>query len=1120
MYYICVASSMNMPPSKGKCLLFAGVAIVVLLCIAARHRDDTRKIKEIWHGRVIWQNTTTLVRNESVKSGLRSKHSEKSHTSQSSSKYETAPTDTESVLRSTVFTIKAHDRPGCLLDLVKSFKAVEKKMKVIIGDDSSHTPMPEKEVSDILGEQLLSYIHLPKDSGTGYGRNRLVESAQEHGFKYFVMSDDDYSLENNLFKDMASALVKVQADVVAAQRCEPEKCNRGNPLFMLRSIGTASDGGDEMFLMEIAEPSDDLIRNDIVQQFFIAKTSIGPVWDDKLKNNDHYDAMLTMKRKGYKLYTHYGINIKHNNKICGVGSQYKTVRGNRWNELMPYFLQKWKISSFFDEVGREWSVDARTGKIQTRCGIECAKLPKHKQRIINGKMQTFIFGKCQNIIIQNEIRTREVNSKDCPVHVQEAFKKVVHPEKSVPDKELVLVQRQIVIVIPYRDRAVHYKKIMEHLPAVARENWNIHTILVEQNDRSPFRRAWLLNIGIAEAKKRFGDDDTCVVTHDVDMLADSKVDYGWCDRPTQICSELSCFGGGVPYAASGGGVVQATLKDWYAINGYTNTAIGWGGEDDDLHHRFQTNGLVSGGHLRRPAKGFGKCHCLNDGDHTKRVRDSSGYKDIVSKINRMKKGSDEWKTDGLNSLKYVISEELVDDYGTIKLKVNPSERLKVNPPERQKRDFLLFTSAGDKSNVKQWIGKSRNYDIVVVYYGKKKFDYNVDELYVRKNTKFPNLQWYMKYYGIGQYKAVAVWDDDIVASPKTISALFTQMVGTGTDIFSPCHTRGSFASMFKYNKGGTREVEFLEMNAPIFTPSRLKVFMSVFDPVIKGWGADVWYGHQCNRDKECSMSVSDSFCVTNPETRQDGTREINVAQSQKIRQKTWEKYAKNILKQPLGVPPSCRMKGYDLSPPLYVVTLDGVANSHPSNDGRLDAFIKSWEKTCGKSPNIQLCPGELDNRRGYGLTKAYVKCLQMAIDQGRNYPIILEDDARLTDKKYCKEREWTKLPPDAFVVMLGGHHWKYANKQRYPGYKESIFSYGSYGFMVPRHNLGILRDKWNNELKTDSNMISPDVLWYSHAANVSSRIYATSPLRIWHESGFSNTWNRERESIDNPYIQK
>jgi len=230
-------------------------------------------------------------------------------------------------------------------------------------------------------------------------------------------------------------------------------------------------------------------------------------------------------------------------------------------------------------------------------------------------------------------------------------------------------KQNIVIVIPYRDRAVHYKKIMQHLPSITRENWSIHTILVEQYDKDPFRRAWLMNIGISEAKKRFKDDNTCVVTHDVDMIADSKVDYGWCDRPTQICSELSCFNGGVPYATSGGGVVQASLKDWYAINGFTNGATGWGGEDDDLHHRFRVNNLLSGGHLRRPVKGFGKCHCMHDKDHTKRVRDPKGYSDIVAKIGRMKRGSGEWKTDGLNSLKFHVSEESVDKYGTIHLKV-------------------------------------------------------------------------------------------------------------------------------------------------------------------------------------------------------------------------------------------------------------------------------------------------------------------------------------------------------------------------------------------------------------------------------------------------------------------
>lgn len=230
-------------------------------------------------------------------------------------------------------------------------------------------------------------------------------------------------------------------------------------------------------------------------------------------------------------------------------------------------------------------------------------------------------------------------------------------------------KQKIVIVIPFRDRDVHYEKIAKHLPTITRPNWDLHTILVEQDDTEHFRRAWLMNIGIYEAKKRFKDESTCVVTHDIDMISDSKVDYGWCDKPTQICSELSCFGGSVPYKASAGGVVQASLKDWFRINGFTNEAIGWGGEDDDLHHRFRLNRLLTNGHLRRPAKGFGKCHCMHDDDHTERKTHPAGYKKIVSKILRMERGSDEWKRDGLNSLKYYVHSEVKDDYGTIRLRV-------------------------------------------------------------------------------------------------------------------------------------------------------------------------------------------------------------------------------------------------------------------------------------------------------------------------------------------------------------------------------------------------------------------------------------------------------------------
>jgi len=231
-------------------------------------------------------------------------------------------------------------------------------------------------------------------------------------------------------------------------------------------------------------------------------------------------------------------------------------------------------------------------------------------------------------------------------------------------------KQEIIMVYPFRNRYVHYEKIMSHLKTIQRPHWVFPKILVEQDDNDPFRRAWLLNVGIAEAMKRFKNEYLCRVTHDVDMFADVNVDYGWCDRPTQICSEISCFDNGVPYSSYAGGVVQATMKDWYKINGFTNNAKGWGGEDDDLYHRFRMNQLLGPtGALRRPEKGNGKCECMNDKDHTKRVTVKEDYTSIVNQIGRMEKNSEEWKLDGLNTLKYHVTSEHKDAHDTIHLKV-------------------------------------------------------------------------------------------------------------------------------------------------------------------------------------------------------------------------------------------------------------------------------------------------------------------------------------------------------------------------------------------------------------------------------------------------------------------
>ena len=106
------------------------------------------------------------------------------------------------------------------------------------------------------------------------------------------------------------------------------------------------------------------------------------------------------------------------------------------------------------------------------------------------------------------------------------------------------------------------------------------------------------------------------------------------------------------------------------------------------------------------------------------------------------------------------------------------------------------------------------------------------------DTKFPNLQWYLERHSIAAYEAVAVWDDDILASPYQINALFTEMANSRASVFTPCMMRSNYEYLkrtFNRKQSGARRVAFIEMNAPIFSSSFLTSFILQFDPVIKGW---------------------------------------------------------------------------------------------------------------------------------------------------------------------------------------------------------------------------------------------------------------------------------------------
>ena len=228
---------------------------------------------------------------------------------------------------------------------------------------------------------------------------------------------------------------------------------------------------------------------------------------------------------------------------------------------------------------------------------------------------------------------------------------------------------------------------------------------------------------------------------------------------------------------------------------------------------------------------------------------------------------------------------------------------------------------------------------------------------------------------------------------------------------------------------------------------------------------------------------------------------------------------------------------------ILVISLQGTPDADPHNNGRLDSFKEAWRKSCGTDPEIHVCPGVMDDRRGYGLTRSWFNCLQMARQMDWEVTMVFEDDARLFDKEsspnFCDAGKrhsnvWKDLPEDTFIAFLGGHTWTYADrgqkKQERLGlsasqpsqYLETSFSYGTYGFAVPRQSLDTLLNTIQEDLAhgfidedgvRQTEFLSPEKSWYRKAREVGKTMYAIHPLAVWHEGGFSNTWKMDRDSI-------
>ena len=215
---------------------------------------------------------------------------------------------------------------------------------------------------------------------------------------------------------------------------------------------------------------------------------------------------------------------------------------------------------------------------------------------------------------------------------------------------------------------------------------------------------------------------------------------------------------------------------------------------------------------------------------------------------------------------------------------------------------LIFTSAGNHSNLRLWLADNRRFDLWVTYYGDGPNSYSevADYYAVRKGSKFQNLhsayaEWPTFF---AQYDYVMAMDDDVIIDADGLNSLFdlceTLDLWACQPAFSP-RGRISWAVTQVKPTCKYRFTNFVEMTCPIFRQDKLADFMRVYDPVLVGYGMDWWFLHTMGPDLSGKVVVVDVITCINPHERtKSGVREIDRLQPMRTRQAIWaevkEKY--------------------------------------------------------------------------------------------------------------------------------------------------------------------------------------------------------------------------------------
>ena len=221
------------------------------------------------------------------------------------------------------------------------------------------------------------------------------------------------------------------------------------------------------------------------------------------------------------------------------------------------------------------------------------------------------------------------------------------------------------------------------------------------------------------------------------------------------------------------------------------------------------------------------------------------------------------------------------------------------------RDYLIYTSAGGASNVKQWYASNnRKYDIWVTNYSdtgllnKEYSDYYNES----KGSKFQNLKavFMENRELLSHYKAIMVLDDDIIISPHSLDKLFCTLISNNLWVLQPAFSRfGKISHNITKRQllSSLRNTNFVEVGCPIFRTDKLFDFLTVYKPEMSScYGLDYWFLHHLGLNRKNRYAVSDKYYCINPYDifKSCGRREIDSLNSHQERELMWRKIKEHM----------------------------------------------------------------------------------------------------------------------------------------------------------------------------------------------------------------------------------